>query len=349
LTTFVVGFVPFWNHATLISFIYERLGVSLNQYPYTSVNAFNFWGMIGFWQPDNLYFQIAGYILVFAATCSLFFKLHKVKNPEYFLMSFIFCASFVFFTRMHERHLLPVLAPLAIVAVENPIFMIPYIGFSITYIANLYYAYIWITDNFREIFPEMLTKFFSLINVSFVIFVFYAIIKNLNLEWKKVLLLINRIANNWKKRNVSEVRVKLPKVSLSPQRAKLILILILAFAFVTRTFDLGSPSTMYFDEVYHAFTAKVIMSADAAKAWEWWNTPPEGFAYEWTHPPLAKLGMVLGMSIFGQNAFGWRIPGALLGVGSVFLVYLLAKEIFEDEAIGLLSAGVFRLTDLPWL
>jgi len=104
---------------------------------------------------------------------------------------------------------------------------------------------------------------------------------------------------------------------------------------------------MYFDEVYHAFTSKVIMSADRAKAWEWWNTPPAGFAYEWTHPPLAKLGMVLGMSIFGQNAFGWRIPGALLGVGSVFLVYLLAKELFKDEVVGLLSAGVFSLDGLP--
>jgi dolichyl-phosphate-mannose-protein mannosyltransferase len=56
--------------------------------------------------------------------------------------------------------------------------------------------------------------------------------------------------------------------------------------------------------------------------------------------------MILGMTIFGQNSFGWRIPGALLGVGSVLLVYLLGREIFDDEAIGLLSAGVFSLDGL---
>jgi len=53
------------------------------------------------------------------------------------------------------------------------------------------------------------------------------------------------------------------------------------------------------------------------------------------------------MSIFGQDSFGWRIPGVLFGVGSVFLIYLLAKEIFKDEAVGLLSAAVFSLDGLP--
>jgi dolichyl-phosphate-mannose--protein O-mannosyl transferase len=56
--------------------------------------------------------------------------------------------------------------------------------------------------------------------------------------------------------------------------------------------------------------------------------------------------MVLGMAIFGKNSFGWRIPGALLGVGSVLMVYLIAKEIFDDEVVGLLSAGVFSLDGL---
>jgi len=82
-------------------------------------------------------------------------------------------------------------------------------------------------------------------------------------------------------------------------------------------------------------------------AWEWWNTPPEGFAYEWTHPPLAKLGMVLGMKVFGENSFGWRVPGALLGVGSVFLVYLISRKLFKDDLVGILGAAVFSLDGLP--
>jgi predicted membrane-bound dolichyl-phosphate-mannose-protein mannosyltransferase len=341
LFMFIAGFVPFLNHGNLITFIFGRLNISANQYPYTSINAFNFWGLVGFWKPDNIYFQVVGYSLVLVSTIFLFFKLRKVKNPEYYLLSFVFGASFVFFTRMHERHLLPLFAPLAIAAVENPILLIPYVGFSLTYIANLYYAYIWITDNFRQIFSVFFIKLFEIVNIGFVLFIFYSLINNLKLEWKQIFTLMKRFVSSNKTKEY-----KLPKVNLTSGKAKYILGIILVFAFITRVFDLNSPPTMYFDEVYHAFTAKVIMSPDVAKAWEWWNTPPMGFAYEWTHPPLAKLGMVLGMLVFGQNSFGWRIPGALLGVLSVLMVYLLGKEIFKDEAIGLLSAGVFSLDGL---
>ena len=343
LSVFIGLFVPFWNHGTLVSFIYERLGLSANQYPFTSVNAFNFWGLVGQWKQDNIYFQFGGYILVLISVIFLFFKLRKIKNPEYYLLSFVFGASFIFFTRMHERHLLPMFAPLAIVAIQNPILLIPYVGFSLTYIANLYYSYIWISDNFRQVFSDFVIKFFEIANVGFILFIFYTLARNLKLEWKKVFLFVKRFTN---RKDETSKEYKLSKINLSNKKAKYILGLILTFTFLTRVFDLNSPPTMYFDEVYHAFTAKVIMGADRAKAWEWWNTPPSGFAYEWTHPPLAKLGMVLGMTIFGQNSFGWRIPGAILGVGSVFMVYLLAKIIFKDKVIGLLSAGVFSLDGL---
>ncbi|MDP2692972.1 MAG: phospholipid carrier-dependent glycosyltransferase, partial [bacterium] len=55
----------------------------------------------------------------------------------------------------------------------------------------------------------------------------------------------------------------------------------------------------------------------------------------------------LGMKIFGENSFGWRIPQAILGTLSVYLIYLLAKEIFKDKLLGILSAVVFTLDGLP--
>jgi predicted membrane-bound dolichyl-phosphate-mannose-protein mannosyltransferase len=341
---FLLGFVPFWNKGTFPGFIFSRLGVSLNQYPYTSVNAFNFWGLTGFWRPDNIYFQIAGYLTVLIAVVFLCFKIAKSKNASYYLLTFIFAGSFVFFTRMHERHLLPVFAPLAIIAIENPLMLIPYLGFSLTYIANLYYSFQWVSNNFLQVYSDATLKFFALVNVVLSGLVFYWIYKNIKVSWSYVKKLKNDFLGSFRFQKKKEI--KLPEAKISSGKIKFILPAILVFAFVTRVFNLSSPSTMYFDEVYHAFTAKVIISPDAAKAWEWWNTPPPGFAYEWTHPPIAKLGMVLGMTIFGQNSFGWRIPGAILGVGSVLLVYLLGKEIFDDELIGLLSAGVFSLDGL---
>ena len=344
LSVFVLGFIPFSN-GNFFSFIINRLSLSANQYPYTSINAFNFWGLLGMWKPDNQVLQFGSYMLVILLLAILLVKLSKKNISPYALATFIFTASFILFTRMHERHLLPVFAPMTIALIENPLFLFPYLGLSLVYVLNLIYSYKWITGNFVEIYPDILTKFLEVLGVSLLIFVFVTMFKDLKISWKKLLSFGKKIVDKINAQKVSMPR--LPQIKLSNKKSKIILLLILSFAFISRIYKLGSPQTMYFDEVYHAFTAKTMMGDTPTKAWEWWNTPPEGFAYEWTHPPLAKLGMVLGMSIFGQNSFGWRIPGALLGVGAVLLVYLLSKEIFKDEVIGLISAGIFSLDGLP--
>jgi len=346
LTVFILGFVPF-SKGNFLQFIFERLNLSANQYPYTSVNAFNFWGLFGFWKSDNLFFQFGSYLLIIGTVIYLCFKNVKRKFLAYYMIAFTFLASFMFFTRMHERHMLPIFAPLAIVVVENPLFLIPYVGFSIIYIFNLIYSYYWISNDFLQIFPDLIIKFLIAFAIFLFIYVFYAIFKNVKISWPKLSLSINQFIDGFKGRKKIEIFEKFPKPRLSKNKLKIILYVILGFAFLTRIFNLGSPKTMYFDEVYHAFTAKVMMGEEREKAWEWWNPHPEGYAYEWTHPPLAKLGMVLGMTIFGENSFGYRIPGAMLGVGAVFLVYLLARKIFKDEIIGLISAGVFSLDGLP--
>ena len=47
LTVFILMFIPFKNEPNLFNFIVNRLSLSANQYPYTAVNAFNFWGLFG--------------------------------------------------------------------------------------------------------------------------------------------------------------------------------------------------------------------------------------------------------------------------------------------------------------
>lgn len=124
-----------------------------------------------------------------------------------------------------------------------------------------------------------------------------------------------------------------------------LLLLILLFSLLVRFWRLNYPTNFYFDEVYHAFTAQEMVRSNKA-AWEWWNTPPKGFAYEWTHPPLAKLGMATGIILFGENAFGWRFFGALLGVGCILLVYLLGKELFGQK-VALFASFLFAFDGLP--
>lgn len=138
------------------------------------------------------------------------------------------------------------------------------------------------------------------------------------------------------------------KVSTFLRRHKWIFLLLIATAFL-RLYRINFPNTYVFDEVYHGFTAKEYL-LNHKEAWEYWTTPPKGVAYEWTHPPLAKEIMALGMKIEDSMApWAWRVPGALFGVLSVYMVYKLGLLLFKKETIALTSAFVFSLDGLNFV
>lgn len=127
-----------------------------------------------------------------------------------------------------------------------------------------------------------------------------------------------------------------------------ILITILLFASFLHFFRLDYPNAYVFDEVYHGFTAKEYLKGNK-EAWEWWTTPPPGVAFEWTHPPLAKEIMTGSMFLVSTtDAWGWRLPGAILGIVSVFLVYKIGKRIFNENT-GLISAFLFSIDGLNFV
>ncbi len=334
MATFVAGFIPFNNTESLYDFILNRLSLSSSQYPYGSINAFSFWGLFGFWKPDNNIFWVGlSLSLIIALASTLILIKKKPKVGEYLVATISFLVTFMFLTRIHERHMLPVLAPLLIAAVFNPFLYIAYGLLSLTYIANLSYSYYWITENYKEIFNPLLIKAFIIINLTSLGLMITSIFKTININLKFKLSKIKNV-------------VMFATKDISEKKSNIILSVILLFSLLTRVYSLDLPKEMYFDEIYHSFTATLVLHDDP-KAWEWWNPHPEGFAYEWTHPPLSKLGMVIGMLVFGENSFGWRIPQAIFGTLSVLMIYFLGKEIFKDRLTGLLSAALFSLDGLP--
>ena len=75
-------------------------------------------------------------------------------------------------------------------------------------------------------------------------------------------------------------------------------------------------NSTYFDEIYHARTAYEQIHYDEFDS-----------AYEWTHPPLGKTLMMIGIELFGMTPFGWRFMGALMGVLMLPVMYLLVKQL----------------------
>lgn len=86
-------------------------------------------------------------------------------------------------------------------------------------------------------------------------------------------------------------------------------------------------NSMYFDEIYHGRTAYEFLHGLTS--------------YENTHPPLGKILIALGVSIFGMNPFGWRIIGTLLGIVMVPLVYLFARQLTGDRLLASLACVLF--------
>ncbi len=124
------------------------------------------------------------------------------------------------------------------------------------------------------------------------------------------------------------------------------LILIICFAFFVRVYHLSEPQEMYFDEVYHGYTAEKYLNNEA-KSYEFWTPPPDkGFAYEWVHPPLAKLIMAGFMGVCGKNSFGRRIGSAIFGTGIVLIIYFLTLELAFSRKTALLASWLASIEGL---
>jgi dolichyl-phosphate-mannose--protein O-mannosyl transferase len=84
----------------------------------------------------------------------------------------------------------------------------------------------------------------------------------------------------------------------------------------------------YFDEIYYVRSGEQYLN---------FQVP-----YEWTHPPLGKLIIASGITVFGFNPFGWRIMGVIFATLMIPLIYILGKKLFGTWIGALASA--FLLT-----
>ena len=85
----------------------------------------------------------------------------------------------------------------------------------------------------------------------------------------------------------------------------------------------------YFDEVYHARTAYEFLNGLTT--------------YETTHPPLGKIIISIGISLFGMTPFGWRIMGTLLGILMLPLIYMMGRGISKDRMLAGFACLLFAV------
>ncbi|MEI8232147.1 MAG: phospholipid carrier-dependent glycosyltransferase [bacterium] len=312
-----------WNFFShLLSRAVEQSGT----YPYLTINAFNLWSLVPnmSWIADsttvfNLSGRNLGYLLFIATIMIILLRWRKRKfsaDQAPRVAASILIMFFVFTTRMHERHLLFGLPFLALATLYESWLIVPLILLTLTFSFNLWGAYFWVSHNQTWPYDSSVISLISW--VTFLTSLVLVFIGDFQVFWQKMKNII---------------------------RKNIILIGILFLATFLRFTNLAYPPTYIFDEVYHAFTAREYLH-NHIEAWEWWTTPPKDVAYEWTHPPVAKYGMVVGMLLFGENSFGWRVGSATFGVISIFGLYLLVISLTKSKTIALLSAFLVSIEGL---
>ncbi|MFZ7104971.1 MAG: glycosyltransferase family 39 protein [Peptococcaceae bacterium] len=96
-------------------------------------------------------------------------------------------------------------------------------------------------------------------------------------------------------------------------RENIIVCIIAVVVLITHLVNIDNPSYKMGDEGYYATDAAAI--ADGANM------------VLLEHPPLAKWFIAAGISVFGDNATGWRIFPIIFGIASIFIFYLLCKTL----------------------
>jgi Gpi18-like mannosyltransferase len=141
--------VPFhWSNP--ITFLIDHYS-GYSVYPYNSINAYNFWALLGFWKTDTvthlgLTYQIWGILAFVIFAAFVMWQLHRryEQKAAIFAVFLLMFGFFMLMTRIHERYLFPVFALLAMSWSGRFTFRRLttwiYLGLTGTYLANLVYV-----------------------------------------------------------------------------------------------------------------------------------------------------------------------------------------------------------------
>ncbi len=115
--------------------------------------------------------------------------------------------------------------------------------------------------------------------------------------------------------------------------------IITIFSLINRIWHLNLPKGYIFDEVYYAKDANSLIEHGV-------ELNEQGGADFIVHPPLGKWLIGIGIKIFDNNEFGWRIIPALVGTACVILIYLIAQRLFNSIFLSSTAALLMALDGL---
>src|SRR3984957_8186858 len=340
IAVFVIGIAPFqigheWN------WIIKLYTSTAAYYHETSVNAFNLMALLGgLRQADSTTF--AG-VSFFTLGMSLLVPLYAFvawilwsgRTPTRLLFA-SFIAIFGFFMvapRMHERYLYPALALAVPLALEAPEMLAVFAILTITCFINL--VYVLHTLN-TVVFLDardglaMATSALNVVALGLAVYWGSMRMQDSSAETDAVGEFFQKFAMPRQVEDyVEEPACAPPWIAIDT----IVISLLVIAAAITRFWTLGHPAELVFDEVHFVAQGRHYL---------------HGESFLDPHPPLAKLVISLGILIFGDHPFGWRVGNATIGTALVAITYLLGRRLTGSRLVGAL-AGAILLCDGMYL
>lgn len=133
-------------------------------------------------------------------------------------------------------------------------------------------------------------------------------------------------------------------------------LVVTALAAVLRLVGVAHPHQLAFDETYYVKDAWSLWTLGYEGTWgekaneaflTMTDLPLSEQGSFIVHPPLGKWLIALGMAITGpENSGGWRLATAVLGTGSVLLVYLIARRLSGSVVVATVAGTLLAIDGL---
>lgn len=162
-----------------LSNVWEQYFSTVGSYPYASVNAYNFWALLGknWASQEDLFLGLPlsfwGYLMIAAVLLAAFLlSRRRPDSTDYpFLGAFLLIGIFLFSVRMHERYLYPAMPLLLLALVYRPLKRLfsCYVGFSLLHFCNTFHVlFFYDPQNYDSTAPAIL-----LISAGFLLMTLY--------------------------------------------------------------------------------------------------------------------------------------------------------------------------------
>ncbi|WFU26573.1 phospholipid carrier-dependent glycosyltransferase [Bradyrhizobium sp. CB1717] len=139
-------------------------------------------------------------------------------------------------------------------------------------------------------------------------------------------------------------RKKSPQTSLEAvavpmmSRSAVIAVAIFLLAHLALLIGLTTPEKFVFDEVHYVPAARQMLAPAMSQP-----------MLNPMHPPLAKELIAASIATFGDNALGWRYPGALFGALAIVAIYLCGLALFAAQGPAIAAALIAAFNQMLYV